>query len=142
MKRKTAFPNIANSNPSMCISSAMNKCNRIVANIFRKHLKPFGITNSQLTMLFIITKAESVNQKRIADMLFMEKSTVNRNLQRLLDKKWITYDSDKTLLTTKQGKLLLEEVIPFWDTAMEEVKEVLGKKGEDSLFYMTKKLTR
>ena len=117
------------------------KCNRIVANLFRKHLAQFNITDSQLSIIFIISKVENSNQKRISELLCLEKSTVNRNINRLLQNKFIAYSDRKELLLTKQGKQLLNNVIPHWEKAMTEIKTILGVEGENALNVFTKQLT-
>ncbi|MEE9430957.1 MAG: MarR family winged helix-turn-helix transcriptional regulator [Melioribacteraceae bacterium] len=128
-------------NPLSCYSNKMMRCNRIIANIFRKHLKDFGITDSQLSILFYVTKSKEVNQKNICDFLVSEKSTTNRNINRLLDKGYLSIDKHY-LITTENGKELLERIIPSWENAMEEVNEIIGKDGEDALNKIHSKLIK
>ncbi|HFC00744.1 MAG TPA: MarR family transcriptional regulator [Phaeodactylibacter sp.] len=142
MKDTTVYPNIHRFTPSDCISGKVMKCNRIVANLFRKHLKPFNITDSQLSIIFVISKAKNSNQKKISELLYLEKSTVNRNLNRLLQKGVIAYTGKKELTLTKQGKQLLNAVIPHWEKAMTEIRILLNEDGENALNLLTKKLTR
>ncbi|MEO1256208.1 MAG: MarR family transcriptional regulator [Bacteroidota bacterium] len=142
MKQKVKYPHLEKCRPLSCISSNMMKCNRIVANTFRKHLKPFGVTDSQLSILLVVTKATSVNQKKIAEMLFMEKSTVNRNIVRLIDNEYISMEGDLVLTTTEKGKLFLESVLPHWEMAMEEMRNILGEDGTEALFLIANKLTQ
>ncbi len=141
MEVNSKYPLLEKCNPSTCISSMMMKCNRIVANIFRKHLKLFGITDSQLSMLFTITKAQDVNQKKLSDKLFMEKSTVNRNINRLMDHGYIEMSDSKLLKTTEKGRRLLEDVLPHWNKAMEETREVLNVEGINALAVVMNKLS-
>ena len=141
MSSDSAFPNINHCNPIECISGKVMKCSRIVSSVFRKHLKPFGITNSQLSTLFIITKAESPSQKLLSQMLYMDKSTVNRNLKRLIDNGFVVKLSVHDLKTTIKGKELLEQVIPHWENAMKEIKERLSTEGEDALKVLMQQLT-
>jgi len=141
MKKDPLYPNIDNFNPSTCISGKMMKCNRIIANVFRKHLAPFHITDSQLSILFIITKANDTNQKKISDILYLEKSTVNRNLKRLLDNNYIMYTEGSYLSITDPGKVFLEELIPHWNTAMKELKLLLSNEGVNSLDFLSKQLS-
>jgi DNA-binding MarR family transcriptional regulator len=141
MNKVKEFPNIKNCNPSKCISAKMMKCNRLVANVFRKHLIPFNITNSQLSILFVITKVTGLNQKKIADLLFLEKSTVNRNLKRLFDHHYISYSENSFLTITHEGKEFLEKVIPYWDKAMDEIREILNVDGENALDLLSLRLS-
>jgi DNA-binding MarR family transcriptional regulator len=141
MNSKDGFPNLSSCNPRVCISGKMMKCNRIVASVFRKHLKPFGITNSQLSTLFIISKAPNPSLKVLSTMMYMDKSTVNRNLKRLIDNKLIIKLTIHDLQITTQGKSLLEIVIPHWNNAMTEIRELLEEDGEMALNIVLQKLT-
>lgn len=141
MKEAQKFPIVESCNPRVCISAKMMKCNRIVSSVFRKHLKPYGITNSQLSTLFVITKADNPSQKLLSDKLYMDKSTVNRNLKRLLENGWIVKQNIHQLQTTIKGKALLEVVIPHWDNAMTEIRTLLEDEGELALNIMLQKLT-
>ena len=141
MKEAQKFPIVESCNPRVCISGKMMKCNRIVSSVFRKHLKPFGITNSQLSTLFVITKADHPSQKLLSDKLYMDKSTVNRNLNRLIENGWIVKESIHELQTTIKGKTLLEIVIPHWDNAMTEIRALLEDEGELALNTVLQKLT-
>jgi len=142
MDDKIKYPNIEKCNPSVCISGNMMKCNRIVANVFRKHLKPFSITDSQLSILFVVTKGKAVNQKKISEILFLEKSTVNRNISRLIDSQYIAFDSNLFLNTTQKGKQFLEKVLPHWDMAMKEIRNILGEEGIEAVALIANKLTK
>ncbi len=135
------YPKIASANPLSCYSNKMMRCNRIIANIFRKHLKEFEITDSQLSILFYVTKSKEVNQKKLSDFLVSEKSTISRNINRLIDKGFLTFDN-RYLKTTEKGKELLERIIPSWGKAMKEVNEILGKAGEAALNKIHSKLIK
>ena len=142
MRKEIKYPNIEKCDPRTCISGSMMKCNRIIASIFRKHLKPFSVTDSQLSILFVVTKVNGVNQKRITEILFMEKSTVNRNIVRLIDNKYISFDKNLFLKTSKKGKRFLEKVLPHWDLAMNEMRTILGKEGTEALSIIKTKLEK
>lgn len=118
----------------------MMRCNRIIANIFRKHLQESDITNSQLSILFFVAKSKNVTQKEISQFLIMEKSTVNRNIKRLLNKEYIDSKVHSAINTTNKGNELLENIIPLWNKAMSEAEEVLGKAGLSSLNILQSKL--
>ena len=85
-------------NPSVCISRKLMKCNRIVSTIFRQHFLPFGLSNSQISILFVVTKKGTVTQTELADILSLEKSTVSRNMQRLLQNNYLEKISTKEIV--------------------------------------------
>lgn len=127
------FTNINTLNPKSCISGQMNRINRMVANVFRKHLSPFNITDSQLTILFILSKREGLNQKKLCDIALLEKSTLNRNLNRLYEKNYISKTNSPLLSLTTEGKHFVNSVIPEWEKAMKEVRSIIEFDGEDAL---------
>lgn len=141
MNSESQYPNLSSCNPQICISRKITTCNRIVASVFRKHLKPFNITNSQLSTLFIISKAPDPTLKLLSDKMYMDKSTVNRNLKRLIENKLIEKLTIHDLQITKKGKVLLEDVIPHWEKAMKEIRELLEEEGESALNIVLHKLT-
>lgn len=95
-----------------------------------------------MSILFMVTKAKEVNQKKLATRLYMEKSTVNRNISRLIDRGYIMMDDQMMLHTTEEGKQVLEKIIPHWEMAMQESKEVLGQEGMEAVSLLTEKLSQ
>jgi Mn-dependent DtxR family transcriptional regulator len=93
-------------------------------------------------MIFVISKAENSNQKKISELLYLEKSTVNRNLKRLFEQKIIAYSNRKDLELTEEGKQLLNKVIPHWKKAMTEIKILLTDQGESALDLLMKQLKK
>jgi len=123
------FKNIQKFNPRECISGKMMRLNRLTANVFRKHLSPFNITDSQLTLLFILSKKEKRNQKEISDIAKLEKSSLNRNLTRLIEKGFVTKKEFPLLQLTLSGKVFVNDIIPEWGKAMNEIKELISEEG-------------
>ena len=135
------FKNIEQFNPRECISGKIMRINRITANIFRKHLSPFKVTDSQLTILFVLTKTGGLTQKQLSDFIFLEKSSLNRNLKRLLDKEYVTREKFPIIEITFQGKVFVEKIIPEWEKAMNEIRTIIGEDGEQSITQVLNKLT-
>jgi len=134
--------NIESFNPKRCISGKMTRLHRVTANIFRKHLSPFGVTNSQLTLLFVLTKRSNLNQKQLSDITVLEKSSLNRNLKRLIESKLITKEDFPLIKITTKGKILVNEIIPEWKKAMNEIETLLESDGKNALDILTKKLLK
>jgi len=127
------FNNINSFNPSSCISGKVKRINRLTANVFRKHLAPYGITDSQLTLMFILSKRKSSTQKDLGEMAFLEKSSLSRNLDRLIERKLLKKTSLHHLEITTDGLYFVENIIPIWEKAMLEIRGIIGSEGEDSL---------
>lgn len=137
----TDHPKLNACDPSQCIASRMLKCNRIITAIFRTHLLPYNITSSQIGILFLLNKAGEKSQQALADHLYLEKSTVSRNMQRLLQQGYIVRLGTKLIGITDKGNDFLETLIPAWDKAMAEARARLKGEGEEALTILLNQLT-
>lgn len=136
------FENLQTFNPRECISGKITRLNRVTANIFRKYISPFGITNSQLTLLFILAKREDLNQKQLSEIAVLEKSSLNRNLKRLIDSGLISIDKFPNINISQKGKTLVNQIIPEWKKAMLEIENILEEDGKQALNTLTNKLLK
>lgn len=136
------YDNINSFNPRDCFSGKMMRLNRFTAKVFRKYISPFGITNSQLTLLFVLSKRNNLNQKQLSDITVLEKSTLNRNLNRLVSSQLISKEEFPLIKITDQGKSLVNQIIPEWEKAMNELRELLENDGIMALDLLTNKLLK
>jgi len=110
------------------------RLNRITGNIFRKYLSPFGITDSQTSIMFVLSKHEDgLIQNQIATIVQLEKSTLSRNLRRLIEQGYLKKNDASKIAITYEGKQLIEKVIPEWQKAMAEIRSYIGQVGEEAL---------
>ncbi|MEQ9090228.1 MAG: MarR family transcriptional regulator [Balneola sp.] len=110
------------------------RLNRVTGNIFRKYLSPFGITDSQTSIMFVLSKHEDgLIQNQIASIIQLEKSSLSRNLKRLIDQGYIQKNDSSKIVITHEGKQLIEQLIPEWRKAMDEIRSYIGKDGEEAL---------
>ena len=134
------FENIHAFNPSTCISGKVGRLNRLTATVFRKYLKPFYITSSQLSILFVLVKREGLTQKKLSDIVLLEKSSLNRNLNRLFAKNYLSKADFPIIKITYEGKVFVNKIIPEWENAMKEIREIIDEDGEAALNIVLAKL--
>lgn len=128
-------------NPRECIASKIQKSNRIINNIYRKHLKQLNISNSQVSILFVLSKKKTITQKELSELLYLEKSTVNRNIERLIKQDFLLQNQFKKIEITPHGLDMVKKLIPIWQNAMQEAEAKLGKSGLNSLNNLMQTLT-
>ncbi len=128
-------------NPSICIARKIQKSNRIINNIFRKHLKHLNLSNSQVSILFVLSKKKSITQKNLSDFLVLEKSTVNRNIKRLVSQGYLEIKNANQICITNPGIKKVQNIIPYWEKAMVETEAILQEEGLSSLNTVLVKLT-
>lgn len=126
-------PNFDRINPSECVNAKLRRLHRLINSAYQQAIRPFGLRGSMLSILFIIGKMKTVNQKEIADRLVLDPSTMSRDLKKLEEKGWISKTRSASdprqhdLSLTKEGYLLLEEVSPVWEALHEKVQGILGQ---------------
>ena len=111
---------------------ASGRCG-LYPSVFRKYLSRFGVTDSQTSLLFILSKMEGRSQKELTHITKLEKSSLNRNLARLIKQELISKEHFPMLTITPKGKQLTNDIIPTWRLAMAEIQEKLTAEGEQAL---------
>lgn len=134
------YENLIDFNPRECISGKMMRLNRVTATIFRKHLSSHGITDSQLTLLFILSKRSGLNQKQLCGIAKLEKSSLNRSLNRLFAAEYISKIQFPEISITPKGRQFVNDIIPVWKNAMNEIESLLDEEGIQALNVLTLKL--
>ncbi len=114
-----------------CVGSRLRRLSRIADGYLRKCLSDSGITENQMTILFALTELGKVEQGKIGEVLFLERSTVSRNIKLLeklhLVKRTPQYRPEIEL--TKEGESLVNKLIPLWEKATDELMKLLGNEG-------------
>jgi len=113
-----------------CMGTRVRKVARVVANHYDKHLKPAGLKGTQFTLLNTIFMNPSANIGQLADILGLDRTTLNRNLKPLERKELISsgsgkYPRTRTLKLTPEGTKTLQNALPYWMEAQSGVMEKL-----------------
>lgn len=127
---------------TQCIGNRLRCLSRIVDNEFRIMLKDFDITESQLSILFALSKLGKTEQRKIGDTLFLERSTVSRNIKLLENRGVVSRTAyyRPEIEMTKQGELLLHQILPIWESLMTNLCVTLGEEGLSGLKTLEQKL--
>ena len=114
-----------------CIGARLRKLSRVVDSFYKKKLFDFEITESQVTILFILNKTKKIEQGKIGQLLFLERSTISRNIKLLEKRKLLTKTLEyrPMIELTEKGKILVENILPIWNEIMNELMNKIGKKG-------------
>lgn len=115
-----------------CIAARLRMINRAVSKLYDRALRPYGVRISQLNILVAVSQLGQARQQDVCKILFMERSTVSRDVERMQANGWldVTVGTDartSILKVTASGKMLLEKVIPAWNTAQQQATLLFGK---------------
>jgi DNA-binding MarR family transcriptional regulator len=125
-----------------CLMGRTRLVARVITNIYDEVLHPLGLKASQLNLLVVVAKAGPVRRADIGRLLHLDRSTLTRNLQIMLNNDWITEVQDHSdarglpLRITKKGAALLAEAAPAWRKAQRRAQSLLGEQGTSILTKM------
>ena len=129
-----AISTIAESTAEACLATRVRQLSRIVTRVYDDALRPLGITASQYTLLAQLASRDGITAVEIGHELDIEKSTLSRNLKRLLGLGHIIMDPPagrrgRGLHLTPKGQAVLKEAYPIWQNAQ---KRTVGAMGSES----------
>ncbi len=115
-----------------CLSMRIRFLNRTVNSIYDDAYRDIGITAAQGNMLVAIVLNEKISPTILGQRLNIEKSTLSRNLDRmrksgLVDVREPSSGRSLELVPTKKGHELLLEILPRWESAQAETRELFGE---------------
>jgi DNA-binding MarR family transcriptional regulator len=139
---------IAENTSAACISTRVRQLSRIITRIYDDAMRPLGITASQFTLLTQLAQQDGITAVEIGHSLDIEKSTLSRNLKRLLQDGFITMDPPagrrgRGLHLTLKGTSVIQQGFPVWREAQTRTIRVLGPESRsilDALLTQAEKL--
>ena len=127
-----------------CAHRDMRLLNRRITQWYEDALRPLGLRATQLTLLVAIGRLGPVRAAELAPALAMDKSTLSRNTDRLIEKGWLDISADddaraQLLTLTRAGGNMLVKALPLWKEAQAKVQATLGAGGMESLGRLSRK---
>jgi DNA-binding MarR family transcriptional regulator len=120
-----------------CHSLPLRLLHRVLTGVYDDALRPHGLRVSQLNILVAIARmAGDATAARIGSLLLIEKSTLSRDLDRMLERQWIEttiVGRSRVLQLTKAGRRLLDQAFPAWQSAQSRVQALFGRSALSSL---------
>jgi len=114
-----------------CMGIRVRRVSRVVGNHYDEHLKPVGLKGTQFTLLNAINLYPSSTISRLADLMLLDRTTLNRNLKPLEREGLIRSGHGKDLRTrtldlTPQGVEVLQLALPLWLEAQSAIVDIMG----------------
>lgn len=122
-----------------CLATRVRRLSRVVTRLFDAALRPLGLTPAQLTLLVVLERRGPAVASVVARTLDVDKSTLSRNLRRMVAAGWVSERSDgplKSLELTRAGRDLLSAAHPPWRRAQERARNLLGARVADALMHL------
>ena len=135
---KLDISRIAETTGSACIATRVRQLSRIVTRVYDDAMRPLGITASQFTLLTQLASRDGITAVEIGGDLDIEKSTLSRNLKRLLALGLIIMDPPagrrgRGLHLTPKGQGLIKDAYPVWLSAQQRTVGCMGPESRSTL---------
>jgi DNA-binding MarR family transcriptional regulator len=139
---------IAENTAQACLATRVRQLSRIVTRIYDDALRGHGITSSQFTLLTQLANQDGITAVEIGGELDIEKSTLSRNLKRLLALGLLTMDPPagrrgRGLHLTVKGQDVIHRAYPVWREAQTRSVGIMGPESRatlDGLLVQAEKL--
>jgi len=116
-----------------CVCQKVRAAARSVTSAYDDALRPVRLRASQLAVLAAVGGESSVSITSLAELLGMDRTTLSRNLRPLQRDGLVNIGSEgwhrcRTLAITKKGRSRLEQAIPLWQRAQDNLRRQLGDR--------------
>lgn len=114
----------------------------------KKNLKKYNLKVSEFHLLHVVCKKESILQNVLTNSSFVDKSTITRNIKKLINKNLIKrykYKKDKRqyiVLPTKKGIQIHEKVKNIFKLWNKEIMEDVSENEREVFEKITEKLLK
>lgn len=136
-----SIADIAETTANACLATRVRQLSRIVTRVYDDAMRPLGITASQYTLLAQLAARDAITAVEIGHELDIEKSTLSRNLKRLLALGHINMDPPagrrgRGLHLTPKGQAILKDAFPIWQDAQKRAFTVMGAESRNTLDHL------
>lgn len=130
---------------SECVAVRLRMLNRVITNIYDDALRSLDLKVSQMNILVAAAKMGTARPIEVCAHLHLDVSTLSRNVERMKARGWLEVVPDEDgraqpFRLTPQGRKLLEQAVPAWSKAQQQVKKVLGNRFVEQLNHAMKRV--
>jgi DNA-binding MarR family transcriptional regulator len=114
-----------------CLGYRTRRLARSVTRLYNDRLRPLGLNIAQMILMAAIAGQRSVQPASLGRAMDLEKSTLSRNVSRLVDRGWVEMrdhpNGRGALLTlTARGNETLLHALPSWREAQERAQSLVA----------------
>lgn len=126
-----------------CPLGSLTLLSRKIGKMFRTHLSKLNVTNSQVGIFLILHNKGETSQSELSKMLDLERSTMSRDLVRLVNQGYlykVKVKKSPQVGLTKKGQEFATEIAQEWKKGYDETRDLLGENGLAALKLLEQKL--
>lgn len=121
-----------------CLAVRVRLIGRALTSLYDGALGSHDVTIAQVNLLAALGKVGPCPPSKLGEVLQLERSTVSRNVNLLLNHGWIeALSSDakgiREVALTRAGRAKIESVMPQWRQAQRQATQLLGATGANAI---------
>ncbi|TNE65105.1 MAG: MarR family transcriptional regulator [Alphaproteobacteria bacterium] len=122
-----------------CLCMHLQRAARAMARHFDDALRPVGLTSGQFSLLMSLNRPHPPTLGAVAQLLAMDRTTLTANLKPLQRRGLVdvTVDAEdkrsRRLWLTEDGRTLLRQAFPIWQSAHKSAEEIIGVGDAEAL---------
>lgn len=129
-----------------CLVTNSRMAARAITRRYDRHLRRFGVTSTQLSLLAAIRDPGGQTVSDLAELRGFDRTTLTRNLDRLeamglIESRAAERGNGRICAVTPSGIELMRDLLPAWREAQDEMHKLLGD-GFDEALGVLKRLAR
>ena len=123
---------------AQCVCARLLQVTRVVAGHYDRSLRKLGVTGNQVVLLSVIAALRRCTPADLEPILQMDRSTVSRNLSRLVSAGLVTKIPGRDRRTwsavlSAKGEELLVRAVPVWRESQAWAEELIGRQGTEAI---------
>jgi DNA-binding MarR family transcriptional regulator len=130
--------------PHACMAAHLKRASRRADQIYEEQLRAVGLKGTQFTLLRALSETGAIGIQAFAEVLRMDRTTLTRNLNPLLQAGYLKVTPDaqdkrsKKVQITPAGLFILQEALPLWQKAQQQVLDYMGSDSATLLSLLKK----
>jgi DNA-binding MarR family transcriptional regulator len=124
----------------------LNRTSLASKHSFSEHIKAFGISPEQWSVIYRVVENDGISPKELADSTYKDQGNLTRMVDRLVEKKYIKRESNENdrraikLFKTKKSDTLVKKIIPLSTLHNESLTNGLSEDEKWKLIELLNKV--
>jgi DNA-binding MarR family transcriptional regulator len=130
-----------------CACANLRRATRAVTRLYNREIRPYGLEITQFTLLMALNLTGETSQGKLGELLALDSTTLTRMLRLLKDRGWVSAKAgddrrQQRLHLTSAGREKLQQSLPHWKRAQENLRTALGERTWSQLGGLLAEVTR
>lgn len=129
-----------------CMCATLRRTSRAVSQMYDEAFRPLGLRSTQYTILGVLCKEGEMKQRRVGELLALDRTTLTRVLKIMEANRWISSipgvdRRERLVRASEEGRKLFEEATPRWGEVQDRLKAAFGASQWDDVLRLAERMS-